>query len=108
MTDQQRYGVGAAIESINAVGTDIAGGGADEVYTFTRAVAYCKIHLKTAGGQALYVKWNADAASATDWDEAVAAGATIVNPPGIHVQKVAIYSAGAYTKDTHFTVRGYV
>jgi hypothetical protein len=96
------------MESTNATGATI-GGAEAQLYTFERAVAYCKIVNKTSSGATLYVKWNpAAAASATNYDDEIAQGECLESPPGISVKTVSVYATGALTKDDGYTVRGYV
>lgn len=96
-----------------ATGSNITGGEVDgQTYTFSSPVggAYVQIHPDCTA--TLYIKWNADTASASDWDAVlIAGGVEVCNlegdiTGGIIVSKVTIFSATGAALDEDFVVKG--
>ncbi len=93
--------------SIPPSGTALIDANTCNVFTFSRRQNKVTIQNHPENSATLYIRWNADYASATDWDLVIIANAAIESPKDITVDKVAIYSKdAASTLGTNFSVRG--
>lgn len=93
-----------------ATGSNFSGAEA-QTYTFATPVVGAYVANHPSSGITLYVSWNntesGRTAATTQWDVVLAPGDVAFAPQTTFVKDVSIYSSGAGTLDTNYTVRGF-
>lgn len=98
-----------ADEAVFASGSDFSGAGT-EAYTFTNPVKALMVSNHPSSGVNLYVWLNGTDAALTKWVDVIEPGEcfTIPQNMGLLVKNLSLYSDGAATFKTNFTVVGWV
>ena len=99
--------------SARATGTSPTGAGKLN-YTFATPQDCVRValapHAAISGGNPLthvFVRWNADDAAATVWDDILEPGGVLETVLGFKIESVSLYFPAAATFGTHYDVRGW-
>lgn len=101
------YGRDTTSPSVSATGNNFAGAEL-QVFKWVERQKIVVVNNRFDSGQTLYVRWNTDAASDTDYDHVLSAGQWVTSPSGINVRKVAVYATGGpLVLGEQFSLRGW-
>lgn len=76
-------------------------------YTWPTPRRYVCIQSKPLDGPTLYLRWNREDAGEENWEVCLLPGDSVINPPGVMVAKVSLYSPDGGTPGSDFAIYGW-
>ena len=104
------YGQGGTDPMTAASGSATIATATSAAYTFSPSVHRAMVHSHATGGPSLlYVRFNANTCSPTNFDFVLEAGDACFLPDGMRCPQLAVYNgdAGTITYGTDFVVKGW-